>query len=237
MERRIQLQIVGGIVTVGILAAIPFARSPQTTSDVLNLSPSSPLVQSVPLHLTAESAASPAVGLRDDDVPLATPPTLVLGPSAAGSRLEEQGIPPELPDRYQPLMDAAPSAAPAFAPREQRLRVPLDEPRLRIHMADDEESASPRERTHRVADGDTLERIALRYWQDAALADALFAANRDQLSTPDPLPIGAVLRIPQKPQPTSPASSAVQLEELPAPVRQPMGELQLDEPLVPIPRN
>jgi LysM repeat protein len=90
-------------------------------------------------------------------------------------------------------------------------------------------------RTHKVKDGDTLPKLAQRYWSDAALAESLFEANREVLAEPDPLPIGVVLQIPEKPLASpkpkivpQPASAG----ELPAPVRQPMRVDAL--PLVPI---
>src|SRR5687767_1777763 len=91
MERRQQLKIVGGIVALGVMAALPFARQPKPVSDVLAPTTHAPLVQSVPLHLTAESAPSPAIGLRDNEPGPIAPPTLVLGESSGSSRLEDQG--------------------------------------------------------------------------------------------------------------------------------------------------
>jgi nucleoid-associated protein YgaU len=144
-------------------------------------------------------------------------------------------MPPELPERYHPLVEESTrSLVPAAPHRPRTLQVA--EPRVRIRRVE-EEPAPPRERTHRIVDGDTLEKIAQRYWQDASLADALYAANRDQLATPDPLPLGKVLRIPAAPSAAQATSeTAPQVEELPAPVRQPQAELKLDEPLVPFPR-
>lgn len=51
---------------------------------------------------------------------------------------------------------------------------------------------------HRVKDGDTLASLAERYLGNADRAPALFEANRDVLSDPDLLPIGAVLKIPSR---------------------------------------
>lgn len=70
--------------------------------------------------------------------------------------------------------------------------------------------------THRIADGDTLEGLAQRYLGAAARADEIYRANRDVLSRPDILPIGAELKIP-------PRGPAAQQE-------QPVGR-----PLMPIP--
>jgi hypothetical protein len=49
---------------------------------------------------------------------------------------------------------------------------------------------------HRIADGDTLSKIAQQYLGDAGRAPAIFEANRGTLSSPDILPIGAELVIP-----------------------------------------
>jgi nucleoid-associated protein YgaU len=51
---------------------------------------------------------------------------------------------------------------------------------------------------HRVVDGDTLASIAQRYLGDAQHAPEIFEANRDVLTNPELLPIGAVLKIPAR---------------------------------------
>ncbi len=51
---------------------------------------------------------------------------------------------------------------------------------------------------HIVADGDTLERIAELYLGDSRRADEIFALNRDHLTQPDLLPIGAAIRAPAR---------------------------------------
>lgn len=50
---------------------------------------------------------------------------------------------------------------------------------------------------HVVADGDSLPKIAERYLRDANRAREIYELNRDVLMSPDLLPIGAELRIPQ----------------------------------------
>jgi nucleoid-associated protein YgaU len=52
-------------------------------------------------------------------------------------------------------------------------------------------------RLHRIVDGDTLTALAKRYLGSADLAMEIFKANREVLSDPDLLPIGAELKIPQ----------------------------------------
>jgi nucleoid-associated protein YgaU len=57
----------------------------------------------------------------------------------------------------------------------------------------------PAELVHVVANGDTLEKLAERYLNDAGRALEIFDLNRDQLSNPHLLPIGVELRVPRNP--------------------------------------
>jgi len=49
---------------------------------------------------------------------------------------------------------------------------------------------------HVVEAGDTLSKIAQRYYGDASLYRQIFEANRDQLKDPDLIKVGQKLRIP-----------------------------------------
>ncbi len=60
---------------------------------------------------------------------------------------------------------------------------------------------------HRIADGDTLSRLAHRYLGSSSRFREIFEANRDRLPSPDLLPIGVVIRIP-----TASAAPAVPAE-------------------------
>ncbi|MEX0939353.1 MAG: hypothetical protein WDZ59_15930 [Pirellulales bacterium] len=72
------------------------------------------------------------------------------------------------------------------------------------------------ERTHKIADGDTLRSVATRYLDDGDRYLEVFHANRAVLTSPDLLPIGGELKIPPKrpqarpvdPRPSPPAPSA-----------------------------
>jgi nucleoid-associated protein YgaU len=63
-----------------------------------------------------------------------------------------------------------------------------------------EETAWPEEVVHIVRNGDTLEKLAQHYLGDEGRALELFDLNRDQLTNPHLLPIGAELRVPVPPQ-------------------------------------
>jgi nucleoid-associated protein YgaU len=101
------------------------------------------------------------------------PPGTVVKP------LEPIAPPPLLPPSYEP------GAVRATAGWE-------------IPMADVSagETARPRAPTiHKIVDGDTLAKLAQRYLGDPGRANELYQANRDLLSNPETLPIGAELKI------------------------------------------
>jgi len=78
------------------------------------------------------------------------------------------------------------------------------------------QDSSPREPMfkHRIVDGDTLSKLASQYLGRADRYLEIYELNRDVLSTPDLLPIGAELKIPPR-QVAAPASSGgLQLEPL-----------------------
>ena len=59
-------------------------------------------------------------------------------------------------------------------------------------------------RTHRIIDGDTLAGLAQRYLGSPGRAREIFDANRNVLSDPKLLPIGAELKIPSTDSQQSP---------------------------------
>ena len=73
-------------------------------------------------------------------------------------------------------------------------------------MADDKTSAgtgaspaagnNPYTQTYVVQSGDTLSKIAQRYYGDASLYNKIFEANRDVLKDPNKIQPGQKLRIP-----------------------------------------
>lgn len=68
-------------------------------------------------------------------------------------------------------------------------------------MAEFEYDAGPltptAERTHTVAKGDTLSALAQKFYGKASEYTRIYAANRDQLSDPDKINVGQVLKIPE----------------------------------------
>lgn len=60
----------------------------------------------------------------------------------------------------------------------------------------EEEANGPRR--HFVVDGDSLEKLAGRYLDDPQRAGEIYEANREQLASPELLPIGVELVIPDR---------------------------------------
>jgi hypothetical protein len=79
-------------------------------------------------------------------------------------------------------------SAPVAAARESRFAPPP--------WPDPDEAADPR--THTIVDGDSLEKLASRYLGDPRRSREVFELNRDVLSAPDLLPIGAELKLPER---------------------------------------
>lgn len=65
-------------------------------------------------------------------------------------------------------------------------------------MADEKTPAgdNPYTQTHVVQSGDTLSKIAQKYYGDPALYDKIFQANRDVLKDPNKIFPGQKLKIP-----------------------------------------
>ena len=63
-------------------------------------------------------------------------------------------------------------------------------------VADIQATGGPAEQSYTVKAGDTLSKIAKHFFGDANSYPAIFEANRDQLSDPDKIKPGQVLKIP-----------------------------------------
>lgn len=201
------------VMAIGTLAAMPFRRN--------NLSESVPTAASAPtaeIDLTTafspptsrwnfdpvapEETSSPAVippaaelemvplipvsttlptttkkpKTESADAKTIRPPTLTTVPKSSSSN-DGRTLPPDLPRRFEfPLASLKTSSG-------------IDGDR------GDEPSADFK--THQIRKGDTLEKIALDYLGNAGRADEIFDLNRGILVSPDLLPLGKILKIPQ----------------------------------------
>jgi nucleoid-associated protein YgaU len=87
----------------------------------------------------------------------------------------------------QPTAIAASFSQPSAMPGNQLAPPPWPAP---------DDKVEPR--THIIVDGDTLEKLAGRYLSDPQRGREIYELNREMLSRPDLLPIGAELKIPDR---------------------------------------
>ncbi len=169
---------------VAVLAALPFFRPAGANGGNGDQAGSGVLLESprlVPLQVDAQPGVSPALALYEEDSSPAAgqvrTPVIRREPRVELISNLDPVVPvPELPRNYQPTWlspDVRP-LAPNQSPRPQQ----------------------PEVIRHRIADGDTLSRLAERYLGDANQYLRIFEANRNGLSAPDVLPVAVEIVIP-----------------------------------------
>jgi nucleoid-associated protein YgaU len=232
---RTKLSLVAIVLVAGIVLAWQFRKRGEESSAAAESS----ATQTGPARFGpagASVASSPKAVRAGQDNPVASPTTHLTSASAAlldGSptrpkpSLGDDGAVPELS-----------SAFPGTLARDTRTDSPFGfdrdaSPRL------EGMSGLPGGPTHRVADGDTLVRLAERYLGSAERWRELYEFNRDVLTNPELLPIGAELRIPTtpfRPAPQEPAAAgqitARPVSQSLAPAAEP--PTSLDANLVPV---
>ncbi len=144
-------------------------------SPSIDSSTAAPSAAAPPLYGAPPAVRSEERWPTPDPSPWKQPPTPARGAPAIGAwesaALEQSSAPPE------------PSTWPSDAPAKV-VMAPVAAP-----------SAEQTTRVHVVSDGDTLARLASRYLGDASRSAEIYARNREVLSHPDLLPIGAELQI------------------------------------------
>jgi nucleoid-associated protein YgaU len=234
VSRRTKLSLVAIVLAAGVVLAWQFrkrgeeptgaAESFATQTGPARFGPAGVPVASSPKAVTAGQdnlVASPAARLISASAALDGSPT------RPKPSLGDDGAVPELS-----------SAFPGTSARDPKTGSPFGfdrdaSPRL------EGMSGLPAGPTHRVADGDTLVRLAERYLGSAERWRELYEFNRDVLTAPELLPIGAELRIPTtpfRPAPQEPAAAgqitARPVSQSLAPAAEP--PTSLDANLVPV---
>jgi nucleoid-associated protein YgaU len=99
-----------------------------------------------------------------------------------------------------PKVEETPAATgykPATAARQHPARGQVRPTKARPAVqSEDGQQATSELCRHTVAEGETLEALAERYYGDQAKADAIYRVNRDQIKGAEPLQAGTVLIIP-----------------------------------------
>ena len=180
MDQRVRLITAAAVMLVGLGFALFFRRS-ATEADLAIPVQSDPLVlrkQPDPRTLAAAGSLPATSSSRPQsaapDEPRRLSPTIV-------TPTDQPAPPPELPTLY-------PNSS---QPVSTRWGTSLRE------MLPETASAPP---THKIIDGDSLALLAERYLGSASRAMEIYEANRNILTYPEILPIGAELKIPRAEQ-------------------------------------
>ncbi len=114
--------------------------------------------------------------------------------------------PPNMPSTFQQTLTPVPPPLPELSTSTNRQ--PIEPaPVARVQQSDrfhHEEEHEESERMHVVRNGDTLEKLAQRYLGSESRANEIYELNREQLSSPELLPIGVVLKLPSRRQAVQP---------------------------------
>ncbi len=183
MEQRIRLITAAAVMLLGLGLAL-FFRRPAAENDVPIPMQSGPLVlhQQPDLRSITVTESPAAVGQPRPGVPgaPATPPEPRPSPTIV-TPAEQAAPPPEMP-KINPAGGQAVSTRWGSSLRE---------------MLPETASAPP---VHKIIDGDSLALLAERYLGSASRAMEIYEANRNVLTRPEILPIGAELKIPRADQ-------------------------------------
>ncbi|MGO8690618.1 MAG: LysM peptidoglycan-binding domain-containing protein [Thermoguttaceae bacterium] len=183
MEQRVKIAVAAGVLLVGTVVALLFRRDPPP--------PAAPAPATSGELILRKHVAAP---------PVAADPTWPPGGGCEGSQSAPAGA--QEPPRAVTIVTPSETAAgpPDLARSYPDAGLPGSS-RWGISMGQVlPETAAPEvaPRIHTIVDGDSLAALAERYLGAKEAAGAIFAANRDVLSDPQILPIGAELKIPAK---------------------------------------
>lgn len=178
MDRGLKISLAAGVLIAGLLTAWMFRLNVSSDEFPLEHATSAtlqPQKQRLPLKQPKQPAAPSAQIRRGPREKSDRPPITIVAPLDAGEPPPDlarsypyRHIPTELGNRIYLGPQASPSSPASWA----------------------------RPRRHRIVDGDTLEKLARRYFGDPARAEDIYQANRKVLSSRGILPIGVELAIP-----------------------------------------
>jgi len=182
MDQRVKIAA-AGVLLVGIVIALLFLRDPPPlTPPVPGTSEHLLLGKRAEPHAAAQQAVPQPYGRCDagQAAPVgsqeAARPVTVLTPM----------------DSSQPPPDLGRSYPNNSVPGNSRWGISMRQ------MLPEATRPEPAPQTHKIVDGDTLTTLAEHYLDSKDAAMAIFEANRDVLSSPQILPIGAELKIPSR---------------------------------------
>lgn len=189
MQSKTKLLLAGGILLAGFAAAF-FFRKPKSDAG-LDPVAAAPAVASKPAARGAKTGAAnvtPHLLGRIDAVDSASldmtpPPAPTADQTAPDARERMPAAPPWADGHDEEAIEGGSNSIDLNPPTRERLTASTKARRLR---------------RHRVQDGDTLSELALKYLGSAERYHEIVDANRQVLSSPDLLPVGVELTIPDR---------------------------------------
>jgi hypothetical protein len=196
-----KMAVVLSVLATGAGAALFFRKDASPLEGPLESSADNPFGQPVERRVAAGAAWVRKIGAARPGRPW---PAQRVAPTATASIAEPGG----------PLPEGPPAFHKSFNPVGSLLG-PIDDTAFDDTRSDESDAIEPPDafdgfgdagqRTHRVVDGDTLTTLANHYLGRADRYLEIFELNRDVLTNPDLLPIGAKLKIPpRQSQPAAP---------------------------------
>ncbi len=227
--------VAGGIVAAGCAGAMPFY---QPTSDARLATRTGPPAAALPLLDSDTDGGARAAVPEEAGVGLDSARVSLGRPESPGRHTRSSDVPPRMAATFDDAVGSRLRWAaretpmrPAVAGRVESLPASPEAPHRRGAVEASAASTAPTDRVHVVQDGDSLERLAQRYYGSERYAAFLYSVNQAVLRSPQLLPIGASLRIPAHP----PALSSVDTHSGDMAGRTPRGQRREDaDGLVPV---
>jgi LysM repeat protein len=214
MRLPVRISIVLGVLSLAVVAALPFRQSPKPMKPTTR----EELVLSRRAQPNSENWSHRIETLATRPQPLHVPASDHGTNPQAEKSAELPDFPPQYHHTFSPvgaLLNPSDNLNGDAVAYNSLGEVPAS-------AADDQETETAPV-THKIVDGDTLSSLALRYLGNAERWRELFEHNRGILKNPDLLPIGRVLLIPAK---TADEPVTPQLEPTPAMAPLPKGAFE-----------
>ena len=193
-----KLGLVLAVVATGLVAALPFQRDEPPDGTTVKASPKDLVLrrhvklQIGPRNIDTQAAVRKRAGASAN----ASKPAVIRSQTnEARSPVPSPPPTPVFSDQFRRL-DNEPDGAGTDTPPTAKL-LATDSPIRRAGKPPGPDAADAAVMVrHRIADGDSLPELALRYMGDRRLYLELFEFNRDVLASPDLLPIGQAIKVP-----------------------------------------
>ncbi len=212
MPRFNRTTVAVGLAVVGVSAALAFRKNHPVEPAPAPVPPPIAVAHSTAAAPLASATLASHLEGRIEPLEAMEPSAPVGDPGWIQSRSTDSSWPPPLGGQYAVPETSAP-LAPATSSTSATLSS-LEHPAPDDVLAPRAPDTGSAWRYHTVTDGDTLSTLAARYLGNAGRFHEIHALNRQLLSDPDVLPIGARLRLPAESSATASDEESDRSDEL-----------------------